>query len=131
MSNKILSGLIALSLLGALSCNRPTEVRTVVELDVFSGRPNPRWELDGAASQRLRQLQGDLTSGGPALEPAGLGYRGFVYGDGRGQVRAYRGYVTTPRGVLADPSHSIEQFLLNELPAEYAAIRETILAEIR
>ncbi len=66
----------------------------LVELDVFSGRPNPRWELDEQRSRELRQLERDLTPAREAApEPPGLGYRGFVYSDASGQVRAYRGYV--------------------------------------
>lgn len=103
----------------------------LVELDVFSGRPNPRWELDEQSSQQLRQLEERLTSARQApVEPPGLGYRGFVHSDGSGQVRAYRGYVRTPREVLADPTFSVEKFLLDRLPAEYAELRASIAAEL-
>jgi hypothetical protein len=103
----------------------------LVELDVFSGRPNPRWELDEQSSQQLRQLEARLTSTSQtAVEPPGLGYRGFVHSDGGGQVRAYRGLVRTPREVLADPSFSVEKFLLDRLPAEYAEMRARIAEEL-
>jgi len=103
----------------------------LVELDVFSGRPNPRWELDEQRSQELRQLERRLTPAGQAApEPPGLGYRGFVYSDASGQVRAYRGYVKTPRTVLADPSFSVEQYLRNQLPAEYAELHNWLAAEL-
>ena len=103
----------------------------VVELDVFSGRPNPRWELDDRASQELRQLQGRLTKARETPpEPPGLGYRGFLYGDGE-RVLAYRGYVRTPAGDLADPTFSIERFLLDRLPAEHSALRQRIEAELK
>jgi hypothetical protein len=103
----------------------------LVELDVFSGRPNPRWELDEPSSQQLIQMQRSLTPTRQApVEPPGLGYRGFVYSDAGGQVRAYRGYVRTPRGVLADQSFSIEKYLLDHLPAEYAELRNSITAEL-
>ena len=103
----------------------------LVELDVFSGRPNPRWELDEQSSQQLVQLERRLTSTREAApEPPGLGYRGFVYSAASGQVRAYRGYLRTPREVLADPTFSVEKFLLDRLPAEYAELRASIGAEI-
>jgi hypothetical protein len=103
----------------------------LVELDVFSGRPNPRWELDEPAIRQLRQLEGRLTaSREPAPEPPGLGYRGFVYSDASGRVRVYRGYVRTPRAVLADHTFSIEMFLLDQLPAEFAEMRNWIGAEL-
>lgn len=103
----------------------------LVELDVFSGRPNPRWELDEQRSQELRQLERRLTPARQAApEPPGLGYRGFVHSDASGQVRAYRGYVKTPRTVLADPSFSVEKYLRNQLPAEYAELRNWLAAEL-
>ncbi len=103
----------------------------LVELDVFSGRPNPRWELDEPRSEELRQLQERLTSTNRVPpEPPGLGYRGFVYTDAAGRVRAYRGYVTIAAAVLADSSFSIERFLLEQLPAEYAALGKRIASEL-
>jgi hypothetical protein len=102
----------------------------LVELDVFSGRPNPRWELDDRTSQELRQLQSRLTRAREtAPEPSGLGYRGFLYGDAD-RVRAYRGYVRTPEGDFADPTFSIERFLLDRLPTEHSALRQRIEAEL-
>lgn len=103
----------------------------LVELDVFSGKPNPRWTLDESGSARLRQLQGALTlARRPPPEPPGLGYRGFVYSDPPGHARAYRGYVTAARMVLADPTFSIELYLLDQLPAQYDALRRRIASEL-
>jgi hypothetical protein len=102
-----------------------------VELDVFSGRPNPRWELDEHRSHQLLQLESRLTRTRQAApEPPGLGYRGFLYSDANGPVRAYRGYVTTARAVLADPAFSVERFLLEQVPAEYAALGRRIASEL-
>jgi len=103
----------------------------LVELDVFSGRPNPRWELDEPRSQKLRQLQGRLKVSSRAhAEPPGLGYRGFWYSDATGRVRAYRGYVKTARAVFSDPSFSIERYLLDQVPVEFAALRRRITSEL-
>ncbi len=102
----------------------------LVELDVFSGRPNPRWELDEQSSKGLRQLEARLTPARSApAEPPGLGYRGFAYSDASSPVRAYRGYLRTSRGVLADPTFSVEKYLLDQLPAEYAELRSMVAAE--
>jgi hypothetical protein len=51
-----------------------------VELDVFSGRPNPRWVLTPAES---RQLTGRVRDGTAPVVPVSmdagnLGYRGFI-----------------------------------------------------
>lgn len=103
----------------------------LVELDAFSGRPNPRWELDEQGSRELRLLEKRLTPvDGPAPEPPGLGYRGYVYSNDSGQVRAYRGFVTTCRAVLADPSRTVERYLTGQLPADHGEIRDWIAAEI-
>jgi hypothetical protein len=53
-----------------------------------------------------------------------------MYSDATGRARAYRGYVNTPRAVLADPSLSIERFLLEQIPPEYAALGERIASEL-
>jgi len=50
-----------------------------VELDVFSGRPNPRWTLDDEhAKTVLAALKAENPTTVPATAPARLGYRGFI-----------------------------------------------------
>ena len=99
----------------------------LVELDVFSGRPNPRWELDEPASRGLRRLEAALSPATHAPpEPPGLGYRGFVYSDAAGRSRAYGGHVRTATLVLADPASSIERFLLARMPQELAPLRSLV-----
>ena len=103
----------------------------LVELDVFSGRPNPRWQLDERSGQELRRLQSRLSVSSVApAEPPALGYRGFRYTDGTDSWRAYRGQVRTPHAVLADPSFSIERFLLDRLPDEFVQLRGRIASEL-
>lgn len=55
------------------------DVRTfTIELDAFSGRPNPTWTIIGAEAadinDRLKQLRAVTTT----PEPNRLGYRGFI-----------------------------------------------------
>jgi hypothetical protein len=60
-----------------------------VELDIFSGRPNPRWSLSGRG---VRDLEERLERLEPvqADEPRALGYRGFVIrSKSEVQVRAF------------------------------------------
>ncbi len=58
-----------------------------VELDVFSGRPNPGWRLSAAESAELMALL-DALPGGPERMPPALGYRGFVVHDRSGSAGA-------------------------------------------
>ena len=88
-----------------------------VELDVFSGRPNPRWRLTAAEADEFSALLAQLEPGPAPRDDPGLGYRGLlVYaaaGDaptsvGNGVVRDGR----TGR-VLADPDRRLERWLLD------------------
>lgn len=102
-----------------------------VELDIFSGRPNPRWALDGPAAERLRELHARLRlfEGSPP-EPPGLGYRGFVYEFDGASWRAYAGYITRSDGMTATEP-SVERYLLGVLPSPYGDLRPRIEAELR
>jgi hypothetical protein len=103
----------------------------LVELDIFSGRPNPRWQLDEPSGRRLAELHHGLR---PAVErppdPPGLGYRGFIYTLEDASWRAWKGAVVGPRQVLADPDVAIERWLLDQLPTEYGGLRPRIAAEL-
>jgi hypothetical protein len=98
-----------------------------VELDIFSGRPNPRWQADEAVADELRRLENGLApADGPAPAPPGLGYRGFVYTiDGRPR-RAFLGRIERDGKVLDDSRRAIERRLLGALPAELAPLGERI-----
>jgi hypothetical protein len=54
-----------------------TEGKVYVELDVFSGRPNPSWPL---STSEIRKLVGKLRRlpRGGHRHAGGLGYRGFL-----------------------------------------------------
>ena len=68
--------------LGAASPDIPPGGRSMfeVELDIFSGRPNPRWTLDAAEESELitRLLDRSVPIGPVAITDGKLGYRGFV-----------------------------------------------------
>ena len=56
----------------------PGEDRAVVEVDLFSGRPNPRFVLDAEATRVLAGLVRALPPGREQeLADVGLGFRGF------------------------------------------------------
>lgn len=104
---------------------------TIVELDIFSGRPNPRWELSPAEVERLRGLHHVLRPASSVrFEAPGLGYRGFGYRLDGTIWQAYHGFVSGTGQVLADPGSRIERLLLATTPAEYgelvARIRDSV-----
>ena len=103
----------------------------LIELDAFSGRPNPRWELDYADSNTLRALIAGLPASSEApAESAGLGYRGFICIDAGERFRAFKGRVVKPDVVLADPTMRVEKFLLDRLPPGLERISVRIAAEL-
>lgn len=104
----------------------------LVELDIFSGRPNPRWELDEPVARTVTEFHRQLR---PVADvppgPPGLGYRGFVYSLDHVSWRAWRGFVVGPALVLADPDRTIERMLLDLLPAEYLDLRPRLEVELK
>ena len=52
----------------------------IVTLNIFSGRPNPQWILDDAATAELREritFRPTVTAAAPPGSIRGLGYRGI------------------------------------------------------
>lgn len=100
----------------------------LVELDIFSGRPNPRWKLDEHHSEVLLRFQSGLrrTERNPPDLPS-LGYRGFCYAGNNGIVRVWHDHVMTSDAHLLDPEMRIERYLLNQLPPEFIELRAKIL----
>lgn len=96
-----------------------------VELDIFSGRPNPSWELTAAESEefrkRLRSLPRD-ESGHSAPSDEKLGYRGLIVTSAGGEVESFERLVVSggvvlgrgPRGaqMFSDQGRTLEQWLL-------------------
>ncbi len=92
------------------------------ELDAFSGRPNPKWQLTDGDAQKVRQLLSRLPAHtGKAGEPPGLGYRGIVLHtddspSGPTSLRIYSGFVviydSAGDRVLRDQDRTLERFLL-------------------
>jgi hypothetical protein len=86
-----------IALVCAVGCTSPNTERAdpmEIELDVFSGRPNPTWI---ASPERAASIAGALSSlpAAPARpEPGHLGYRGFVIRQRGLHARVYGGYVT-------------------------------------
>jgi hypothetical protein len=89
-------------LLSCTASDGPDIVLTnaTVELDAFSGRPNPRWELSVEEARDLSQrISGLEPARGASLPDVGLGYRGF-YIDSVGSERVFisHGLIAFMRG---------------------------------
>jgi hypothetical protein len=90
-----------------------------VELDLFEGRPNPRWLLGRAAAEKLLTLLPQVPVAGPAVP---LGYRGFI-------VRIQQGHER--RVVLVHRDVALERWLLDSgrfcLPPPMVVLVERLL----
>lgn len=112
--------LAALSLAGG---GRRAEVQPAmrVELDVFSGRPNPAWEL---APEEVAELAQRLTGLPRTDQPpgeGGLGYRGFTISNPSrsaglpAEIRVFSGVLALPENgamVYHRDEHDVERWLL-------------------
>ena len=115
MKKAILVGLLALG----CAAGGPAAPELTVELDAFSGRPNPTWTLTAAeAGEVLERLRG-LPAASASIPDLGLGYRGFVL-RGEAEELPGRAYVTSGLIALGDPerptvvrdAHDLEPFLI-------------------
>jgi hypothetical protein len=94
----------------------------VVELDLFSGRPNPQWRLSGSARDRLLALlRAALPTHESASEP-GLGYRGFIVriisGERMTRVHIGEGAIEIDGARGRDEGRGIEKLLMQSMPDE-------------
>ena len=115
----------SVSLLGSCVTTAPQTMATVhIEVDVYSGRPNPTWELTHADAERFRALVAALPrrSGSGPASSEGLGYRGLrvtVTADGAiERFSIAKGVVTVESAAVADqptlrdPDRALEKWLL-------------------
>jgi hypothetical protein len=99
-----------------------SEARATVELDLYSGRPNPTWDLSGADTRTLETMLRSLPTAPPAAPADTLGYRGFVvrFTGSAGSsttLRVHKGVVQRGTGTsatyLEDSGGRVEAWLLN------------------
>jgi hypothetical protein len=64
-----------------------------IELDAFSGRPNPRWTIAGAEAAEIENKVADLNDKTEAPDLPGLGFRGYVVTAGGWSARVFHGRV--------------------------------------
>lgn len=79
---KIYKNLLIILVVLCLNCSsKEKQTAMTVELDVFSGRPNPTWTLSEKESTELLNLLKSLPAAKESNEEDGLGYRGFILSD--------------------------------------------------
>jgi hypothetical protein len=112
-----------------------------VELDIFSGVPNPTWNLSEADTTLFLQKISALPGAAPKQLANPLGYRGFIVTLRQGtediQARIQQGTVELTRGgattYRADRGRELERWLLNSgrpvLKSDLLAIVENDLAK--
>ncbi len=113
-----------------------------VELDVFSGTPNPRWVLTALEGEELTQrlLDGSETPIPIGFEEPRLGYRGFIVRSTgvHADVLEKSGRPTTFRlrqamvGAAADAERSLLQTNLDSAlsPTESRLVSEAVMSEL-
>ena len=85
-----------------------------VELDVFSGRPNPQWALTEQETARVEELLRDLPSEPGASTESALGFRGFILSDGKRRVTVGGGFVRFEEGAdkpVRRDANGLEKYL--------------------
>lgn len=88
-----------------------------VILDIFSGLPNPQWQLGAEQSLAMVTLVSGLSAAEPNEMPAlpDLGYRGFEisgFDTDCDTYRVFRGYVDACGSIMRDPEKRAELWLL-------------------
>jgi hypothetical protein len=91
-----------------------------VNIDLYSGRPNPSWDLSSDETIRLLSLVEALTPTGTAPPSDGLGYRGVTVTVQTTPVQTFavaNGFVQVKEEgkalrFLHDPQRSVERWLL-------------------
>lgn len=102
------------------------EMKVEVMLDIFSGRPNPRWELSEEQIEELK-MKLDALPAGTKKKPPVLGYRGIrVLNVSRieglpERIKAYNGVLAINERKETDyyeDVNNIEDWLLNQARKE-------------
>jgi len=91
-----------------------------VELDIFSGNPNPTWNLSSSDAALFLEKAAALSQVSPRQRSANLGYRGFIVRVMQGKETSVmliqNGIVELSRSgttlFLGDPNRSLERWLL-------------------
>jgi hypothetical protein len=102
-----------------------------IEVDMFSGRPNPGLELRGNQARRLRQLLEQKRLPLNDVEAVDqLGFRGFIVKPESASREAYRvkGEVVQIGGrAFLDPNRDTQNYILSVLPQRLKSMLRPLL----
>lgn len=105
-----------------------------VELDIFSGNPNPKWTLSNKeANELLDRVMADRSLAAPPKTVGGLGYRGYIISV-EDDARFQRAQLPSRFYVSAKNSMDTESWLLNSTESEKSVadgVRQVALDSIR
>ena len=90
----VCSVIALLCAIGCASPNTPVADSMEIELDAFSGRPNPTWLESPERAAAVARALSSLVEAPARPEPDHLGYRGFIIRQRGLHARVYGGYVT-------------------------------------
>lgn len=86
-----------------------------VEIDIFSGRPNPTWTLSDTQTASLLEMVGGLPQSEAGAAPDHLGYRGMIvrlHNAAAREVAVHNGVVVVNGTSHTDPERRVERWLL-------------------
>ena len=104
-------------------------MNAVVEMDVYSGRPNPSWSLDAPDTESILLLLRAAVAASPvhSLAEPPLGYRGFIVFHDSATYRVGRGHVEFAGSTYRDVDRAAEKRLIHGMPPELRSNFESIL----
>jgi hypothetical protein len=119
------------------------KMRVAVQLDIFSGKENPAWQLSEEDSAALVKILDQLPGASPNQFFDGLGYRGFLVtltepeSGTTNELKVYQGKVRYGTGkkarFLVDSRRQLERLLLKTgkshlVRADYEYVESEVLA---
>jgi hypothetical protein len=103
-----------------------------IELDIFSGRPNPSWVLEDEDRKKLlKLLSADRSAKDGANDSSELGYRGFFVRItselGKQEIHVGNGSIEIGRRFYHDAERMLERFIIASMPKDLKAQFQDVL----
>jgi hypothetical protein len=104
---------LSMVLVALLGCVAPEGDRKMqVEVDVFSGRLNPHWELTAQESNEfVQRFQSLSPSSGEGAVKEGLGYRGLIVSAPEKEIEGFQEILVSNGLVVARRDSQSQQFV--------------------